>query len=98
MNKRKKTFSAMPAGVHHEARVFKTGNSLAIRIPTAIAKHFELEDGSEVEIGADHAMLYIRKAPSHKAPSSDLQKLIDQITPENLHETIIENLVGKERW
>ena len=83
----------MPAGVHHEARVFKAGNSLAIRIPTAIAKHFDLEDGSAVEIGADHAMLYIRKAPS-----SELQKLIDEITPENLHEPIFEKLVGKERW
>ena len=34
------------------ARIFKAGNSLAIRLPSVIAKHYELEDGTEVEISS----------------------------------------------
>ncbi len=83
----------MPAGVHHEARVFKAGNSLAIRIPNALARYFDLKDGSAVAIGADDNVLYICKAQLN-----DLQELIDRITPENLHPSVVENLVGNERW
>ena len=83
-------FSAL---VMQATRVFKAGNSLAIRIPSAIAKRFALEDGAEVEMAVDDGMIYVRKSPSRA-----LADLIDQITPENRHEPIFDESLGAERW
>ncbi len=79
--------------VIQDARVFKAGNSLAIRIPSAIAKHIELEDGAAVEMAVSHGMIYVRKAPSRA-----LADLIEGITPENLHGPVFDDLTGFERW
>jgi antitoxin component of MazEF toxin-antitoxin module len=79
--------------VIQDARVFKAGNSLAIRIPSAIAKHCELDDGAPVQMAADHGMIYVRKAPSH-----DLAALLDRITPENTHGPEFNELTPRERW
>jgi len=75
------------------ARIFRAGNSLAVRIPRAIAKRVGLEDGSAVELGADQTTIYVRKAPSRV-----LADLIDRITPLNLHGPIFDDLTGNERW
>ncbi len=79
--------------VLQDARVFKAGNSLAIRIPSAIAKHCGLENGAPVEMAADHGMIYIRKSPSR-----DLLALLERITPENLPPAEFDQAVGAERW
>lgn len=79
--------------VMQDARVFKAGNSLAIRIPSAIAKRIALEDGAPVEMAIDHGMIYVRKAPSRA-----LADLIERITPENLHEQFFDEPTGAERW
>ncbi len=79
--------------VMQDGRVFKAGNSLAIRIPSAIAKRIGLEDGGAVEMAVDHGMIYVRKAPSRA-----LADLIGRITPENLHEPIFDEPAGAERW
>jgi antitoxin MazE len=85
----KPDFSALVA---HDARVFKSGNSLAIRIPNAIAKFCELEDGTTLEIAAGQGLIYLRKVPS-----KSLEELIDAITPENVHpETFWGPPVGRE--
>jgi len=76
-----------------DARIFKAGNSLAIRIPTAIAKRIALEDGTVVEMAVDDGMIYVRKAPSRA-----LADLIERITPENLHAAFFEEPAGAERW
>lgn len=83
-------FSAL---VIQDARVFKTGNSLAIRIPSAIAKHIALEDGTVVEMSAASGTIYVRKATE-----PTLDELIEQITPENLHASAFDELIGAERW
>jgi antitoxin MazE len=83
-------FSAL---VVYDARVYKAGNSLAIRIPSTIAKRIALEDGVAVEMAADEGMLYIRKAPSRV-----LTDLIERITPENTHGALFDESVGAERW
>lgn len=75
------------------ARIFKAGNSLAIRIPSAIAKQCELEDGAAVEMAVDHGMIVVRKAPSR-----DLTALIERITPQNLHAPQFTDETGAERW
>lgn len=79
--------------VVQDARVFKAGNSLAIRIPSAIAKHIALEDGTSVELAVDQGMIYVRKAPSRS-----LAELIERITAENLHAPMFDDLTGAERW
>ena len=79
--------------VIQDARVFKAGNSLAIRIPSAIAKRIALEDGAAVQMAVDHGMIYVRKAPS-----GALDDLIERITPENMHEPIFDEATGAERW
>lgn len=79
--------------VMQHARVFKAGNSLAIRIPSAVAKHCDLEDGAPVQIAADNGMIYVRKLPSR-----DLAALLAQITPENVHAAEFDELTGNERW
>ncbi len=79
--------------VMQDARVFKAGNSLAIRIPSAIAKRIALEDGAVVEMAVDHGMIYVRKAPSRA-----LVELIERITPENVHEPVFDESIGSERW
>jgi antitoxin component of MazEF toxin-antitoxin module len=53
----------------------------------------DIEDGSAVELAADSDTIVIRKATSRA-----LADLIDRITPENLHEPMFENPVGRERW
>jgi antitoxin MazE len=84
------TFDAL---VMKDARVFKAGNSLAIRIPSAIAKHCDLEDGAPVQMAADNGMIYVRKAAS-----LDLAALLERITPENVHVSEFDELTGNERW
>ncbi len=81
------------AFVMQDTRVFKAGNSLAIRIPSAIAKRISLEDGAAVEMAVGQGMIYVRKAPSRL-----LADLIEAITPENLHAPILDELIGNERW
>jgi antitoxin MazE len=84
-------FSALVA---HDARVFKSGNSLAIRLPAAIAKSCGLEDGSQLEIAADNGLICLRKAPLRT-----LEDLVDAITPENVHSEILDGPpIGAERW
>ena len=79
--------------VIQDARVFKAGNSLAIRIPSVIAKHCELEDGAPVQIAVGDGMMYVRKTPSR-----DLATLLERITPENVHAPIFDDVTGVERW
>jgi antitoxin component of MazEF toxin-antitoxin module len=75
------------------ARVFKAGNSLAIRIPHAIADRMSLSDGASVEVAEGDGILHVRKATSQQ-----LSELIERITPDNLHEPMFEELKGAERW
>jgi antitoxin MazE len=87
----KAEFSALAI---QSARVFKSGNSLAVRIPNAIAKYCELDDGASLEIAAEDGMIFLRKAPS-----KTLDELIEAITPDNAHPEIFDGSpVGAERW
>jgi antitoxin MazE len=93
MNKIRSGMGRVDSLVVQDARVFKAGNSLAIRIPSVIAKRCELEDGVSVEMATDDGVIYLRKAPSR-----DLAALLDRITPENVHAAEFEAVKGRERW
>ena len=79
--------------IFHDARIFKAGNSLAVRIPYAAARAMEIENGSTVEIAVENGVLAIRKGVSR-----ELQSLIERITPDNIHEEEFDVMLPSERW
>ncbi len=60
-------------------QIGKWGNSLAVRIPAALAGQFGLKDGSPAEMVAGEGGILIRKA------GYTIDELLEGITPENLH-------------
>jgi antitoxin MazE len=78
------------------ARVQRWGNSLALRIPKAFATETALESGSEVELTLDEGRLVVTPLVT---PSYELEDLLAQVTPENLHgEVDTGSSVGNEAW
>jgi antitoxin MazE len=63
-------------------RVAKWGNSLAVRIPQALAEQAQLDEGAEVEVSVEGGSLSVRRRPRRYT----LDELVEQITPENRHE------------
>jgi antitoxin MazE len=74
-------------------RAFKAGNSLAIRIPSAVAKNVGLEDGSPVDMAVEGGTIWVKRAASH-----GLHDLIDRISPENRHGEQFGDMTERERW
>jgi len=56
----------------------KWGNSLAVRLPTALVAQFGLREDSLVDLIADERGILVRK------PSYPLEELLAGIRPENL--------------
>jgi len=76
-----------------KTKITKWGNSLALRIPAALADQFRLKEGSAVEVIANSRGLLIRK------PKYELADLVAGITDENRHpEVDTGGAVGKEEW
>ena len=76
------------------ARVQKWGNSLALRLPKAVADEFRLGQGSVVELRVVEGKLIIEP---HCAPQYRLQDLLRKVTKRNLHgEVRTGRPVGKE--
>lgn len=76
-----------------KTRVATWGSSLAIRIPKPIAEQWGVQDGSAIEIVPDGDSLMLRKQVF------DLVTLLEQVTPENLHEETDAGISeGKEAW
>ena len=61
--------------------VQKWGNSLALRIPSAMAKEIALGEGSSVEINAESGKLVVK--PSKKKAKIDIDALIAKINPKD---------------
>lgn len=73
----------------------KWGNSLAVRLPKALADECGIEANSPVEIVREESCIVIK--PLRKKPSLD--SLLAQITEENLHaEVATGGPVGRESW
>ncbi len=78
-------------------KVQKWGNSLAIRIPSAMAKEARLRHGTTVELSDENGGLVLRRKT--RMPKYFLKELVDGITPENMHPYIDDGgPVGKERF
>ena len=63
------------------ATIQKWGNSLALRIPLAIAKQIHVQEGDAVTLKVSAAGLTMKPAPK----GLNLDDLLAQMTPENLH-------------
>jgi antitoxin MazE len=71
------------------------GNSLAVRIPKAIADEAGIREREEIEVEIKNKIISIRR--SQKVPS--LRQLIKAIKPENLHGEIdFGTRHGNEAW
>jgi antitoxin MazE len=63
------------------ATIQKWGNSLALRIPLAVAKQIHVHEGDPVTLRVSAAGLTVKAAPKRLR----LDDLLAQVTPENLH-------------
>jgi len=64
-----------------KAQVAKWGNSLAVRIPKAVAEEAHLQEGDSIMIEALDGHVELR--PAERIPT--LEELVAQITKENRH-------------
>ena len=79
-----------------ETIIKKWGNSLALRIPKALAEEAGLHYELSVELSLLDGKLVI--APIEH-PKLDLEAMLDQITEDNLHSEVnIGPAVGQEVW
>jgi len=63
------------------ATIQKWGNSLALRIPTAVAKQIHVQEGDAVLLKVGSSGLTVKLAPKKLR----LDDLLANVTPENLH-------------
>lgn len=79
------------------ARIQKWGNSLALRLPKALAEEADVHLDSPVEITIrDHTIVI---EPVREKRAYDLDELLAGVKPENLHgEADFGAPVGKEVW
>ena len=77
-----------------KAQVVKWGNSLAVRIPKAIAEEAQMKEGDSIVIEAANGRIELHRAT--RIPS--LKELVAQITPANRYpETDWGKAVGREK-
>ena len=75
--------------------VARWGNSLALRIPRAVAEKSRLAEGVEVELAAKADGFVVRLA----APSYALGDLLREVHASNRHsETVVDSPRGNEVW
>ena len=76
--------------------VTKWGNSLGVRIPSALAKQIELREGMQVGISVMDGRLVIQPEQRRKYT---LDELLDGMIPENCHPGVeMGEPVGNEIW
>ena len=63
------------------ATIQKWGNSLALRIPKAVAKQIQIQEGDAVFLKVGTAGLTVKAVPKRL----ELDDLLNKVTPENVH-------------
>jgi len=72
------------------------GNSLAIRVPSRVARDLGLTNNSQIEITSDGTSAVIKREESNHL---SLEELVKGITPENIHNKVDwGEPVGNEIW
>jgi len=76
--------------------IAKWGNSLAVRIPQAIAEQAQIQVGSYISIEIVDNKIILTP---HRRKKYTLEELLEGMTSENLHSEISTGAsVGNERW
>jgi len=76
-------------------QVSRWGNSLGLRLPKAVAREAQLDEGDTVEVSVDNGAIVIR--PSR--PRYSLDELVRRITQKNRHgESDWGGPLGDEAW
>jgi antitoxin MazE len=76
-------------------RVARWGNSLAVRLPKAVAEQAQLQEGVAIDIAVIDGCVTIQRRP----PVYRLDELVEQVTPDNRHnETDWGGPQGAEVW
>jgi antitoxin MazE len=77
------------------ATIQKWGNSLALRLPRAVARQIKVSAGQSVELKVTADKLIVR--PARRRPTLD--ELLAKVTPDNIHEEVNWGPPrGKEAW
>lgn len=77
------------------ATLQKWGNSLALRIPSALAKDIDLQQGSEVDISLVEGKLVVNP----KSRRLDLSQMLKEVSKKNIHaEYDWGKPMGQEAW
>lgn len=78
-----------------KTKLSRWGNSLAIRIPAAIASEAALHEGTTLSIEYSDGVLFLRRDPK----KLELEDLLKGMTDENLHHEVdFGRPVGQEAW
>ncbi len=78
------------------SQVQKWGNSLALRIPKAVASHLGLSSGSELELSIEGDRLVVKPVSSWR---ERLKTMMEQVEDDQLHPEIdFGGPVGNEFW
>jgi antitoxin MazE len=78
------------------AKIQKWGNSLALRIPKALARETQLENGSVVNLAVHMGKVIIE--PVRKA-KYQLDELLKGVSKKNIHASVETGpAVGREAW
>jgi len=78
------------------AAIAKWGNSLAVRIPQAIAEQVQIQAGSEINIEIIDGKIVLTP---HRRKKYTLDELLDGMTSEHLHAEVATGVsVGNEVW
>ena len=76
--------------------IAKWGNSLALRIPQAIAEQVQIQAGSEISIDIIDGKIILTP---HRRKKYTLDELLVDMTSDNLHAEISTGIsVGNEAW
>ena len=77
-------------------KIQKWGNSLALRIPKALAIEANVESGSTVDLSLSNGELKIKPIEDREYT---LEELLSGITAENIHDEVSMGIPqGKESW
>lgn len=80
-------------------RVARWGNSLAIRIPAALARAADLSQGQEIAVEARDGELLIRAVRTERPRRHTFSELAKDMTADKRHELIDWGPpVGREAW